>query len=107
MLPKYKIDKLKLNSEVWFFAKESTPLSKTYLFMLWSGMSLFLFLKGWDILIPIGYLLVYNLPTIQLPIYQKIKSIWGLSNPTRHRAMARNLIKLRRNQNEKEKPKKS
>lgn len=102
MFKGFKIDKLRLNNEVWFFAKENKSISKIYFLIIWLGVSIFLYFWDLYLLIPIGFILIPFLPKFYLPFYRKIKPIWGIKNPTRHRSMAMNLIKLRKKQNEKE-----
>jgi hypothetical protein len=99
-MQRYKIEKLISENETWFSAKESITLSKITLFGIWSIFLLGLvFFDLFSVYLIIGYIVIILLPTIYLPFYKKIEPIWGLNNPTRHRSMANNLIKLRRSKN--------
>lgn len=98
MFKNFKIVKLHLNNETWFFAKENLQITKIKLSILWSSISIFLFITDYKLIIILGYLLIFLLPNIYLPFYTKIKPILGLDNPTRNRSIALNLIKLRKEQ---------
>lgn len=96
MSKKFKIERIYLNTETWYLVTETLTIKKSYLFVIWSVITL-LFIK-YSLFILAGYLLILVAPKFDLPIYRKVDKMWGIDNPTRVRSMCNNLIKIRKKQ---------